>query len=205
MHDDGLYTEGRSLFARRIDPPDLPSGVTNDGKIALARQILIEELRDILHGFLAFQSSAESDLVSVVGSERFDFIQTEDPGQQNVVSEFRIGIERKMRRIQGNIVGSKHGDTLGIDPGNAFQTPAPAQPVMDKDKVGIRIRGVHEESGTGVDAEHSFRHLSGAFELEAVVGGIGGKGLQIQDFIKISGHFVDRRHFHFLLSEIVSA
>ena len=109
-----------------------------------------------------------------------------------------------MRGIEGDVVCRKHRDPFGIHSGDPFQTSAPAQAVVDKNEIGIRIRGVHEQSGAGVHAEDRLGHVPRSFKLKTVVGGIIPEGIQIQYFVQIGAHFVDRRHGSDLLSPVGS-
>ena len=77
----------------------------------------------------------------------------------------------------------QRGKTFGINAGPAFQTSAPAQPVVNKDEISLFLYCNIKGLLAGIYGEQYLIHLRFAFDLQAVVGNIAGKCSESQFII----------------------
>ena len=83
-------------------------------EIPFGNQFLVQHVMHLFDGHGPRQSSAEPDRFPGIFAERLNVFQVQHFGQQRIVSDCRMGIQREMRGIKGNGIGRQHGDPAGV-------------------------------------------------------------------------------------------
>ena len=154
----------------------------------------MKDLRQFFHSDGFGQSAADTDPAAVIFTERRQRFQLCHLCEKGVMPQHFICIQRKMCGIQADIIFCQDLDPFCAAAGDPAQSAAPADPVMDKEKIRFKIGGDGHGCFRGIYGKNGFPDLIVSLKLQSVIGRIMGETIQFKQFIKISCEFFQCGH-----------
>lgn len=111
----------------------------------------------------------DSDVCSFVGEESVEDAEAEGSGEQGVVPDFRMGIEREVAGVNGE-VGLEGGLEAGVVISGDGNGVVPIHSMVDNEEIDAAPGGGLEGESACIDGGTDFGHLPIVFELEAIFG-----------------------------------
>ena len=158
--------------------------VSQNTEFSLGREFLIQKLCECQGGGRFFQSAGKTDFIMMICAEGLKIAKRNHAGDEGVVADERICVERQMNGVEGNAFGCEKRKTPGMNSLNSAESVSPADTVMDENEIGVKVRCDGEKRFAGVDRKDGFSDFISSLKLKSVVGGIVRIFTDFEDIVK---------------------